>query len=100
MISAGSEQINAMGVTANRTMDREICRFLCIFTIGIRNRWSKNVASPGIEPGSGASETLILSIVRRGLFDQSGYIAAEYFNGNGQQYYAKKFTYSNHSSRP
>ena len=25
------------------------------------------VASPGIEPGSGASETLILSIVRRGL---------------------------------
>src|SRR5674476_370724 len=26
------------------------------------------VASPGIEPGSGASETLILSIVRRGLF--------------------------------
>jgi hypothetical protein len=27
------------------------------------------VASPGIEPGSGASETLILSIVRRGLFD-------------------------------
>ena len=25
------------------------------------------VASPGIEPGSGASETLILSIVLRGL---------------------------------
>ena len=25
-----------------------------------------NVASPGIEPGSGASETLILSIVLRG----------------------------------
>ena len=50
------------------------------------------VASPGIEPGSGASETLILSIVRRGLFDQSGHIAAEDFYGNGQQYYAKKFT--------
>ena len=26
------------------------------------------VASPGIEPGSGASETLILSIVRRGPY--------------------------------
>ncbi len=26
------------------------------------------VASPGIEPGSGASETLILSIVLRGLY--------------------------------
>ena len=31
------------------------------------------VASPGIEPGSGASETLILSIVLRGL------INADYF---------------------
>ena len=59
----------------------------------------KLVGPPGIEPGSGASETLILSIVRRGLFDQSGYIAAEDFYGNGQQYYAKKFTYGKHSGR-
>ena len=56
------------------------------------------VASPGIEPGSGASETLILSIVLRGLFDQSGHIAAEYFYRNGEQYYAKKFTYRHHSA--
>ena len=28
--------------------------------------WEEGVASPGIEPGSGASETLILSIVLRG----------------------------------
>ena len=28
----------------------------------------KNVASPGIEPGSGASEALILSIVLRGQY--------------------------------
>ena len=30
----------------------------------------REVASPGIEPGSGASETLILSIVLRGLFER------------------------------
>ncbi len=34
------------------------------------------VASPGIEPGSGASETLILSIVLR-----SHCISAKYFSG-------------------
>ena len=34
----------------------------------ISNLEELKVASPGIEPGSGASETLILSIVRRGLF--------------------------------
>ena len=62
-----------------------------------RTGMMEEVASPGIEPGSGASETLILSIVRRGLFYQSGYIAAEDFYGNGQQYYAKKFTNGNHS---
>ena len=62
------------------------------------NSWKEVVASPGIEPGSGASETLILSIVRRGLFDQTGHIAAEDFYSNGQQYYAKKFTYRNHSA--
>src|SRR5450432_1567334 len=56
------------------------------------------VASPGIEPGSGASETLILSVVQRGLFYQSGYITAEDFYDNGQQYYAKKFTYGDHSA--
>ena len=35
-----------------------------------QNKFEKSrlVASPGIEPGSGASETLILSIVLRGLF--------------------------------
>lgn len=34
-------------------------------------QWLKNfVASPGIEPGSGASETLILSIVLRGRVPQ------------------------------
>ena len=56
------------------------------------------VASTGIEPVSGASETLILSIVRRGLFYQSGHIAAEDLYSNGQQYYAKKFTYGNHAA--
>ena len=51
------------------------------------------VASPGIEPGSGASETLILSIVRQGLllFAEINNITTEYFYGNGQQYYAEKF---------
>jgi hypothetical protein len=66
------------------------------------------VASPGIEPGSGASETLILSIVRRGRkipkkppviislpsLYQASYIAAKDLNRNGQQNYAKKFSYS------
>jgi hypothetical protein len=57
----------------------------------------KMVASPGIEPGSGASETLILSIVLRGhsLFYKPTNIAAEYFDGNGKQNYAKEFTYRN-----
>lgn len=32
------------------------------------------VASPGIEPGSGASETLILSIVLRGRIGRKGNI--------------------------
>ena len=64
----------------------------------INNLEELKVASPGIEPGSGASETLILSIVRRGLFYQSGHIATEDFYGNSQQYYAKKFTYRNHST--
>ena len=54
------------------------------------------VASTGIEPVSGASETLILSIVLRGriaLFQQTRSIGRKYFYGNGQQYYAKKFSY-------
>lgn len=55
------------------------------------------VASTGIEPVSGASETLILSIVLRGrfiwpLFDQAMGITGKYFYRNGQQNYAKKFT--------
>ena len=47
------------------------------------------VASPGIEPGSGASEALILSIVLRGqrvlnieLMPKLYNITAEYFNCN------------------
>ena len=65
------------------------------------------VASAGIEPASGASEALILSIVLRGrssysfmerggvrLFYQFWCIGRKYFYGNGEQYYAKKFSYS------
>ena len=53
------------------------------------------VASPRIELGSGASETLILSIVLRGqlyLFSQMRKITAKYFNRNGEQYYTEKFS--------
>ena len=53
------------------------------------------VASSGIEPESGASEALILSIVLRGqysLLSKMRKITAEYFYRNGQQYYAKKFS--------
>lgn len=60
-----------------------------------------------IELESRASETLILSIVlqdrvlpfsvKSALFQQFPKVAAKYFNGNGQQNYAKKFTYSNHT---
>ena len=51
------------------------------------------VASTGIEPVSGASETLILSIVLRGrLPDQTCCIAGKDFYGNSQQNYTKKLT--------
>ncbi len=61
------------------------------------------VASTGIEPVSGASETLILSIVLRGHenlrlpdgLNQSVKVRSEDLNGDGQQNYAKKFTYGN-----
>lgn len=69
-----------------------------------------SVASTGIEPVSGASETLILSIVLRGLvmFEvadikrnssllkllyQSRGIGCKDLDGNSQQNYAKKFSY-------
>jgi hypothetical protein len=42
----------------------------------------KVVASPRIELGSGASETLILSIVLRGLFSEVGKITTKYLNRN------------------
>lgn len=69
------------------------------------------VASPRIERGSRASETLILSIVLRGqnqirqksiyffLFDQSMCIGGKYFYRNGEQNYAKKLAHCNHSTR-
>ena len=59
------------------------------------------VASSGIEPESGASEALILSIVLRGrrLFSEMAHVAAEYFYRYGQQYYAEKFSYDCHSIR-
>ena len=43
------------------------------------------VASPGIEPGSGASETLILSIVLRSQFSnvKRCNITSKNFNRNG-----------------
>ena len=58
------------------------------------------VASTGIEPVSGASETLILSIVLRGQviftsFQQALRIGGKDLYCNGQQNYAKKFSYSN-----
>ena len=79
------------------------------------------VASTGIEPVSGASETLILSIVLRGQmiadfrfqiadlecknrhsaianlksFDQSMGIGGKDLNGNGEQNYAKKLSHRN-----
>ena len=56
------------------------------------------VASTGIEPVSGASETLILSIVLRGqnkLLNQPMRIFSKYFYGNGEQNYTKKFTHRN-----
>ena len=62
------------------------------------------VASTGIEPVSGASETLILSIVLRGQsvnwkfklisFNQSMCIGTKYFYRNSQQYYTKKFSHN------
>lgn len=57
------------------------------------------VASPGIEPGSRASEALILSIVLRGpcLFHKMTHIAAKNFNRNCEQYYTEKFSYHHHS---
>ncbi len=53
------------------------------------------VASPRIELGSGASETLILSIVLRGRWslNQSRRIGREYLHGNGEQNYAKKLSH-------
>ena len=78
----------------------------------------KLVASTGIEPVSGASETLILSIVLRGLAEsvvcgsesgiknsrlkthnpgllyQSRCISGKHLDGNSQQNYAKKLSYS------
>ncbi len=61
---------------------------------------SPQEASPGIEPGSGASETLILSIVLRGrLIQQSTHIRCEYLNGDGQQNYTKEFSYSQRTCR-
>lgn len=59
-----------------------------------------------IELESRASETLILSIVLQdqgyifplgGSFQEFREVAAEDLYGNGQQNYAKKFTYSNHT---
>ena len=45
---------------------RERCREIKKGQISFNGNLSSNVASPGIEPGSGASETHILSIVQRG----------------------------------
>jgi hypothetical protein len=79
-------------------------------------RWG--VVTPGIEPGSRASETLILSIVLRDqrqnhavagrlskggrnyeLFQQTPQVRAEYFNGDRQQDHAKEFTDGDHPGR-
>ena len=65
----------------------------------------KLVASSGIEPESGASETLILSPSERrsagralyyeaGLLYQAAGICCKHFYGNSQQNYAKKLSYS------
>ena len=59
------------------------------------------VASSGIEPESGASEALILSIVLRGplLFPERMYVGAEDLYRYRQQYYAEKFSYHCHAIR-
>ena len=58
------------------------------------------VASPGIEPGSGASETLILSIVLRGhLFPKIHNITSKDLYRNREQYYAEKFSYYRQPTR-
>lgn len=49
-----------------------ILAWIPILFARIKNHSIKFVASPGIEPGSGASETLILSIVLRGHDNYEG----------------------------
>ena len=68
------------------------------------------MASPGIEPGSGASETLILSIVLRGraaklrvfvgeiLLYQPANIRSKDLHGDGEEDHPKKLTDSDEST--
>lgn len=68
------------------------------------------MASPGIEPGSGASETLILSIVLRGRaaklrvfvgeisLYQPANIRSKDLHGDGQEDHSEKFTDSDESA--